>query len=75
MDALSAAYGGETPPQETEKEEVASINVEESSRVLSKLKEKFPLNSAPAVPTRVSVRCALIRVRLPTFVCVFSSCT
>lgn len=64
MDALSAAYdtdsgaeeGDEEPVQETRKEEGVSINAEESSSVLSRLKEKFPLNSAPSVPVRVGVR-------------------
>ena len=66
MDALSAAYDSdtssgaeeeETPQQE---DEATPINVEESSSVLSRLKEKFPLNSAPAVPIRVSILRALI---------------
>ena len=68
MDTLSAAYdsdassgaeGEETPQQE---DEATPINVEESSSVLSRLKEKFPLNSAPAVPIRVSIRRALIGI-------------
>ena len=72
MDALSAAYDSdagsgaeeeEKPHQETEKEAILPIDVEESSSVLSRLKEKFPLNSAPAVPVRVSFRCSLIGIR------------
>ena len=65
MDALSAAYdsdssGGEgerEPVRETSKDEAVSINTEESSSILSRLKEKFPLNSAPSVPVRVSPVC------------------
>lgn len=65
MDALSAAYdsdssGGERegePVQETDKDEGISINAEESSSILSRLKDKFPLNSAPSVPVRVSMVC------------------
>ena len=65
MDALSTAYdsngsSGEETAQK--KDEILPIDVEESSSVLSRLKEKFPLNSAPAVPIRVSIRCALIRI-------------
>ena len=61
MDALTAydsnSSGGEEEVEaarETEKDEVASFNTEESSTILSRLKEKFPLNSAPSVPIRVS---------------------
>ena len=56
MDALSAAYdsdgssGEETSQQ---KDELPPIDAEESSSVLSRLKERFPFNSAPAVPIRV----------------------
>ena len=54
MDAL-AAYGSSdegSGPEETHDE--PSIDPEESSSVLHELKEKFPLNSAPSVPKRVS---------------------
>jgi hypothetical protein len=59
MDALTAAYdsnssggeGDEGSVQETRKDEV---DAGESSVILSRLKEKFPLNSAPSVPVRVS---------------------
>ena len=64
MDALTAAYdsnssasggeGDEGTVQETHKDEVATLDTEESSVILSRLKEKFPLNSAPSVPVRVS---------------------
>ena len=32
-----------------------TIDPEKSSEVVAKLKEKFPLNSAPHVPVRVSI--------------------
>lgn len=58
MDALttyeSGGEGEEEPVQESRKDEVAPLIMEESSSVLSRLKEKFPLNSAPDVPVRVS---------------------
>lgn len=56
MDAL-AAYGSSdegSGPEDTHGE--PSIDPEESSSVLHKLKEKFPLDSAPSVPKRVSAR-------------------
>ena len=65
MDALTAydsnSSGGEEgerdegPAQETGEDEAASLDPEESSSILSRLKEKFPLNSAPSVPVRVSL--------------------
>ena len=62
MDALSAAYdsnssggeGDEGSVQEMRKDEISTLDAEESSSILSRLKEKFPLNSAPSVPVRVS---------------------
>lgn len=71
MDAISTAYDSdagsgaeeeEKPHQEIEKDAIPPIDVEESSSVLSRLKEKFPLNSAPPVPVRVSFRCSLIGI-------------
>lgn len=54
MDALAAYSSSDegSGPEETHDE--PSINPEESSSVIHKLKEKFPLNSAPSVPKRVS---------------------
>ena len=53
MDALSAAYDSDgSSGEETaqKKDEILPIDVEKSSSILSRLKEKFPFNSAPAVP-------------------------
>ena len=60
MDALTAAYDSgdeETAIKEPDNDETVSVDTEESSNILSRLKERFPLNSAPSVPVRVSPVC------------------
>ena len=60
MDALTSAYDSgdeETAIKEPDNDETVSIDTDESSNILSRLKERFPLNSAPSVPVRVSQVC------------------
>lgn len=55
MDALTTAYSSDEEEIGGEREDQATpIDPSETSEVLAKLKERFPLNSAPHVPVRVS---------------------
>ena len=56
MDALAAYDSSGEEDEPREQEEAPPIDPAESSSVLSKLSEKFLLNSAPTVPIRVRSR-------------------
>ena len=65
MAALVADYTSSGEEDETETvAQVPSVDYEESKKIFSSLRERFPLDSAPVVPNRVSqtVTWALIRV-------------
>lgn len=71
MDALVAydSSDEDAPAEDREQAEASAIDPAQSKTILSKLKEKFPMNSAPYVPNRVSMWWALIRVPTYTVVC------
>ena len=52
MEALTAYDSGD---EEGADQKTPDLDVKKSSEVISKLKERFPLNSAPNVPIRVSI--------------------
>ena len=56
MAALVADYNssGEEEEEAEKTAEVPSVDYEESSKVISRLREQFPLDSAPVVPNKVS---------------------
>ena len=75
MEALSAAYDSDASSGEEtsqRKDELPPIDAEESSSVLSRLKERFPFNSAPAVP--IPVRKHPMRVNWNRFPTCLSLC-
>ena len=53
MDALTAYSSSDE--EEERKQERVEIDPDESAKVVSKLKERFPLNSAPTVLGKVSI--------------------
>lgn len=57
MAALVADYNssGEEEEEVERTAEVPSVDYEESSKVISSLRERFPLDSAPVVPNKVSL--------------------
>lgn len=52
MDALTAYSSSDEEDEKSQK--IVEINPDESTKVVSKLKERFPLNSAPTVLGKVS---------------------
>ncbi len=54
MDALTTAYDSSDGEDDSKDQVIPEIDPQISSRVISELKEKFPLNSAPQVPIKVS---------------------
>ena len=53
MDALTAYSSSDEEDEKSQKP--VEINPDESAKVVSKLKERFPLNSAPTVLGKVSI--------------------
>ena len=50
---VAASYNSSGEEEEEEDTPATTVDYEESAKLLSSLKERFPLDSAPAVPNRV----------------------